>query len=94
MCAFAGLGNPQKFFDMLRMNEIQLVQTQSFPDHYFYTRFDLEDLRKKAKGAQLVTTTKDWVKIPKEMRDGLMQIKGHFEFDDVDSLWQLLKEIV
>ena len=92
VCAFAGIGNPQKFFDMLQMNGIQLVQTQSFPDHYFYTRFDIEDLKKKSAGAQLATTTKDWVKIPKEMRSNLIQVKGRFEFDDPEQVWHLLKE--
>ena len=92
VCAFAGIGNPQKFFDMLTLMGVQLVKTQSFPDHYFYTRFDIEDLKKKAQGAQLATTSKDWVKIPPEMRTGLIQISGHFEFDQPDEVWHLLKE--
>lgn len=92
VCAFAGLGNPQKFFDMLQANGVQLVQTQSFPDHYFYTRFDIEAIKKKLPGVQLVTTSKDWVKIPKEMRPHLIQIKGHFEFDNSDQVWHLLEE--
>jgi len=63
-----------------------------FPDHYFYTRFDIEDLKKKANGALLATTSKDWVKIPKEMRSSLVQVKGYFAFDDEKAVWQLLKE--
>ena len=90
--AFAGIGNPQKFFDMLISKGIKVSKTQSFPDHYFYTRFDLEDLKKKADGRLLVTTAKDWVKIPPEMRDGLVQVKGDFIFDNPDSVWQLIKE--
>lgn len=92
VCAFAGLGNPKKFFDMLTMEGIQLVQTQNFPDHYFYTRFDIEDLKKKNSNAVLATTSKDWVKIPAEMRSGLVEIRGHFEFNDPEKIWSLLKE--
>ena len=92
--AFAGLGNPQKFFNMLLSEGIQVAQTQFFPDHYFYTRFDIEDLKKKAKGAVLATTSKDWVKIPSEVQEGLVQIRGKFEFSDPDSVWNLLKEIL
>ena len=92
VCAFAGIGNPQKFFDMLMATGFQLLKTQSFPDHYFYTRFDIEELKKKALGVPLVTTSKDWVKIPPEMRTGLVQITGHFEFDTPDEVWHLLKE--
>ena len=90
--AFAGLGNPQKFFDMLASKGIQLTGTQKFPDHYFYTRFDIEDLRKKAKKSVLTTTSKDWVKIPPEMRTGLIEIKGSFKFDSPEEVWNLLKE--
>ena len=90
--AFAGLGNPQKFFDMLRVEGVQLKSTFVFPDHYFYTRFDIEDLKRKTKGEILVTTSKDWVKIPSEMRNGLIQITGSFEFDDPDKVLNLLKE--
>ena len=92
--AFAGLGNPQKFFDMLSSEGVQIVQKQFFPDHYFYTRFDIEDLKKKAKGAVLATTSKDWVKIPSEIQEGLVQIRGHFEFSSPDEVWNLLKEIL
>jgi len=31
VCAFAGLGNPKKFFDMLKANGIHLAQIHSFP---------------------------------------------------------------
>ena len=77
---------------MLMAKGIQVIKTQSFPDHYFYTRFDMEDLKKKANGAILVTTSKDWIKIPSEMRSGLVQITGDFEFEAPDNVWQLLKE--
>lgn len=92
--AFAGLGNPKKFFDMLVQKGIQLVSMHSFPDHYFYTRFDIEDLKKKTKNSLLATTSKDWVKIPMEMRNGLVQVRGNFEFDSLEDVWQLIKEIL
>ena len=77
---------------MLTQHGIQISQTQSFPDHYFYTRFDIEDLKKKMNNTLLATTSKDWVKIPPEMRNGLIQVKGHFEFDAPEEVWRLLKE--
>lgn len=62
LVAFAGIGYPKKFFSMLT----GLVAKKSFPDHYQYTDKDLEKLfnlaqRKKAK---LITTEKDWVRLP------------------------------
>ncbi|MBQ8255458.1 MAG: tetraacyldisaccharide 4'-kinase [Alphaproteobacteria bacterium] len=44
---------------------------RSFPDHYQYTNDDLERLFALAnkKGAKLITTEKDWVRLPVEIRD-------------------------
>ena len=90
--AFAGLGNPGKFFNSLVEGGVNLAQTEVFPDHYFYTRFDIEALKKKAGECVLATTSKDWVKIPQDMRTGLLEVKGEFVFENPDEVWQLLKE--
>lgn len=59
--AFAGIGYPQKFF-----NAIDSVKTVRFPDHYQYTEKDIQKLLKMAdkKQAKLLTTEKDWVRLP------------------------------
>lgn len=55
--ALAGIGNPQRFFDLLAEQGIE-CQTHSFPDHYVYTGKDIS-----YKGAQAVfMTEKDAVK--------------------------------
>jgi len=61
--AFAGIGYPKKFFDNIPCKVIEKI---SFPDHYQYSDADINSLIKKAKSknAQLLTTEKDWVRIP------------------------------
>jgi tetraacyldisaccharide 4'-kinase len=61
--AFAGIGYPRKFFDALKPAPVCAI---AFPDHYQYTPADLEKMFKKAgkKNAQLITTEKDWVRLP------------------------------
>ena len=61
--AFAGIGYPKKFFDNV---PCKIVQKISFPDHYQYTDNDIKDLiaRADAKNAKLLTTEKDWVRLP------------------------------
>ena len=61
--AFAGIGYPKKFFDSV---PCKIVDQISFPDHYQYTDDDIKSLIKKAKdkNAKLLTTEKDWVRIP------------------------------
>ena len=48
-----------------------VVARRSFPDHYEYTQQDLEKLFAiaKKKNAKLITTEKDWVRLPIEIRD-------------------------
>ena len=56
--AFAGLADNEQFFEGLNA-----AGTRSFPDHHRYTAADLEKLKRDARGARLVTTEKDAVKI-------------------------------
>ena len=92
--AFAGIGHPEKFFKMLQENGITLKECRSFPDHYFYTRFDIDGLKKEFPDLTWVTTSKDWVKIPSEMCQNIVQVQGQFEFDDPEKLNELLGDIV
>ena len=61
--AFAGIGYPEKFFDNV---PCKIVEKIPFPDHYQYSDDDIKKLIKKAdeKNAKLLTTEKDWVRLP------------------------------
>ena len=68
--AFAGIANPEKFFESLRKANCKIALTVSFADHHPFTQNDLESLREKAKifEAQLVTTEKDAARLlPKDL---------------------------
>ena len=43
--AFAGIGDPEKFFATLAEAGVSLAATQSFPDHHRYRERDLRDGR-------------------------------------------------
>jgi tetraacyldisaccharide 4'-kinase len=66
--AFAGIAVPNKFFTMLRENKLDLVRSVSFPDHHPYSDADIYRLIEMARGATLVTTPKDAVRLPAIMR--------------------------
>lgn len=63
--AFAGIGNPTKFFNSVIESEGNLIETIIFPDHHNYTDLELEKLIKLAndKNARLITTEKDFTRI-------------------------------
>ena len=65
LIAFAGIGRPKRFFDMLAKQGYKLVQHYDFGDHHAYSEAELSRLLDEAKatGAQLVTTEKDWVRL-------------------------------
>ena len=44
VAAFAGIGNPENFFNLLRDNKIDLVEEIKFPDHHKYSENELENL--------------------------------------------------
>ncbi len=81
--AFAGIGYPEKFFKNVPVN---IVEKRAYPDHYQYTDSDIKDLIKLAndKNAKLLTTEKDWVRLPdwakKEIRFSKLntEIDGNF----------------
>ncbi|HUI15474.1 MAG TPA: tetraacyldisaccharide 4'-kinase [Xanthobacteraceae bacterium] len=66
--AFAGIGDPEKFFTTLATAGIEVADTASFPDHHRYTAKDAAALiaRAQAKNLILVTTEKDLVRMTGE----------------------------
>jgi tetraacyldisaccharide 4'-kinase len=63
--AFAGIGDPDRFFRTLRANGIEVVRERAFADHHPFSRNEIEALIAEAKrGAlTLVTTEKDLARL-------------------------------
>ena len=63
--AFAGIGNPDKFFATLAGAGIAVAERMSFPDHHRYTADEACQLlaRASAAGLVLMTTEKDHVRL-------------------------------
>lgn len=68
--AFAGIAHPQKFFNALREAGAELKATATYPDHHTFSDDDLRSLRETARrhNALMITTEKDYVRIPKDLR--------------------------
>jgi len=71
--AFAGIGRPAKFFATLHALGAAVVAAKPFPDHHRFSAPELAALRRDADAADamLVTTAKDWVRLPAAERDGI-----------------------
>jgi len=94
--AFAGIGRPNKFFDSLRRHGGDLVEALPFADHYKYKDGDLEHLFLLASEmeAGLITTEKDFVRLPRGYRTGVQVWPVNVQFEDELTLRRLLHPII
>ena len=92
--AFAGIGRPEKFFATAERSGAILVARHGFPDHHRYTASELRALLAEAaaRDAIPVTTPKDAVRLPVELRDVVRVIGVGLEWDDPDAPERLLDE--
>lgn len=90
--AFAGIGRPAKFYQTLVDLGCNVIQMVPFPDHHNFTARDLGTLKTLAKkhDALLVTTKKDYVRLPVQMRIEVLPIQVEAQFQEPDAVWRLL----
>jgi len=90
--AFAGIGRPEKFFNSLKAAGANIIETRSFGDHAPYRADLLKRLLSEArlKNAQLVTTEKDAVRLPPELRTQVLTFPVRLSFKDKNALDGLL----
>jgi tetraacyldisaccharide 4'-kinase len=99
---FAGIARPGKFFATLTANGARPIDTHPFPDHHRYTEREARRLidAAQAKNAMLVTTEKDWARLPDEDGTAVGELKHRsrpfpivVKFEDEAAVTQLLKAI-
>jgi len=92
--AFCSIGNPEKFFLTLEISNFKLLSTKVFPDHHSYTIDEIETLITKAKenNATLITTAKDYVKIPKKYHSNIKCLDTTLVIDKENELETLINE--
>jgi len=94
--AFAGIAYPEKFFNSLRNQGAKIVKEIVYPDHHIFDENDVLSLAEIANKTQsiLVTTKKDYVRIPKSYRTLVNTLEGEIAFEDENSLLEILCNVV
>jgi len=93
--AFAGIGRPEKFYNTLKELGVVLKGTRSFDDHQTISTSLLLRLENEAweMGAQLVTTEKDAVRLPKEWQQKVLTVPVRLEIHDPEIVDKALKSL-
>jgi len=63
--AFAGIGDPGRFFRTLRVNQVDVVREHPFADHHAFSKTEIDELVEQARreALTLVTTKKDLARL-------------------------------
>jgi len=94
--AFAGIGNPENFFDLLVKNKLNVIETIKFPDHHKYSESELVNLFNKAKqnNSILITTEKDYFRISENYKKNIKYLKIKVEIENKNQFIEEIKKII
>ena len=94
--AFAGIGDPERFFRTLRASGITVARTRAFADHHVFSQAEIAALVADASREQLTlaTTEKDLARLCGTgcVADGIMPFAVQLEFDEPEKLRRLISD--
>ena len=85
---FSGIGNHSTFVETLIKNKIHIIQNIEYPDHYKYSKSDLEKIIKSSneKNASILTTEKDFLRIDNEYQKKIKYVKIFLKISEINKL--------
>jgi len=91
---FSGIGDPSSFRDIVKENNLKIVDEKIFPDHHNYSDIDIQKILDQAKkiNAKIITTEKDYVKIPKYFKKKINVIKIDLKINKQKFLINFIKK--
>ena len=92
--AFAGIGNPSNFFDLLKENNINVKKVYHFSDHHSYSKKDFDKIIKKDydyNRTKIVTTEKDYCRMSEEQKKNCDCVEVDLEIENKNEFINLIK---
>ena len=92
---FSGIGNHQTFSSMIKKNGLIVIKEYEFPDHYSYTKKDIDQILNYAtdQNCKIITTEKDYVRLGKFKTDQIKFIKSELKIIDEQKLLKLIMDL-
>ena len=91
--AFAGIGNPSNFFELLKENHINLLKTYSFPDHHNFSKKDFNKIIGKynTNNIKIITTEKDYSRMNDAEKQNCDCVEVYLEIENKSEFINLIK---
>ena len=92
---FSGIGNHKTFIDMLKNNNLKIIDNLEYPDYYQYSKKDFDEIADKAKkyDAKILTTEKDYLRLDAFDKTEVLFIKSDLEILDEIKLQKILTDL-
>ena len=90
--AFSGIGNPENFNFTLKENDFKILKYFSFPDHYNYKNYEINNIKRFAikNNSEIITTEKDFLRINRELRKNISYIEMDLIISNENKLLELI----
>ena len=94
--AFSGIGNHKTFVSMLKSYDLNIVKDIEFPDHYKYSKNDIEKIISDSKNLEckIITTEKDFLRLQPKNYNEINFIKSKLEIQNEVEFLQSLTKII
>ena len=89
---FSGIGNHQTFVSMVKKNGLEVLKDIEYPDHYSYTKKDIDKILIEANklNCKVITTEKDSYRINIFNEDRIKVIKTELKIADENKLLKFI----
>ena len=90
---YSGIGNPKNFKKTLINNKLNIIKEIIIPYHYKYKIEDIKQIKQEAKqiGAKIITTEKDYVKLPRIEKKNINFLKVELKIENEKQFVSFLK---
>ena len=92
---FSGIGNHKTFLSMLKKNNFNIIKDIEFPDHYNYSKKDINKIISISKNynCKILTTEKDFFRSKNYMSNKIEFISSRLEVLNEEKLFEALTKI-